>query len=131
MHELANALQMPACVFPFDTVYILPCVPLEIGFKCLCILGLVAFAQHAMCSLQNFHHQLQSAHFADVTGYLSAIHALLSRLQIESRYLPVGHLCKGLNQQLDPMLLHVSAQPLAKVVQRAYVKVPFPQVVVT
>ena len=80
--------------------------------------------------LQHFHQQLRPPHSPDVARHLRAIHPLFARSEPKGRYLGIGHLLKGLIQQIAARFLHVSAQAFAEVVQRAQVEVAFSQLAI-
>jgi hypothetical protein len=56
---------------------------------------------------------------------------VLAGLELKGLDLRIRHLLEGLVQQIDPRLLHVLAEPLPKVVQRAQLEVRFAQLVQT
>ncbi len=122
---------MDGQVVLLQPIDILPGVALQIGSEEVGIPLLVFFGQHPPDPLQDGHQQLDSSHLTDVGSQQGAIHPLLAGPEGECQQLFIGHLFKGLLQQVLPRLLHVAGQPLPEIVEGAQVKIPFAQVTVT
>jgi hypothetical protein len=91
-------------------------VALQVGCEGFGIALLVGFREAAVHSLQSFHQQLQTAHVQDVAGDLSAVHALLSGLDLQSGQLLVGDVLEDLRQKVHTMFQVIAAQTLAEVI---------------
>ena len=103
---------------------------LHVRSKGFCIFPLVCLAQHPLYSLHYHGEQLQPSHLTDIARHHGAVHSLQVCLYLESCQLFIRDLLEGLIQQVHPLLLHVTAQTLTKVVQRTQIKISCAKLIV-